>query len=129
MKQWIKVLQQSKSQDKSQLLFEGFAQKQPLNNGFLLTYDETSNIHVNISVFDEELFIKRIGEITSYLYLHHLQTTPLKLQTAQGVLHLQTHTLAYRHSPTNVFVEYAIMQAQTLIEQFAITIEIKEDAL
>jgi Uncharacterized protein conserved in bacteria len=116
---------QTQDDEKTQVLYDGVARIERLENGCILDYqDDKEKTHLNIT--SNSCTIERFGDHETDLCLSINETSYILVKTEYGTLRLEAETIGIVLDEQVLSVQYDIKEGNKIVSMFTITWLIKE---
>ena len=116
---------QTQDDEKTQVLYDGVARIERLENGCILDYqDDKEKTHLNIT--SNSCIIERFSDHKTDLCLSINETSYILVKTEYGTLRLEAETMSIVIDERVLSVQYDIKEGSKIVSMFTITWLIKE---
>jgi|GEM_PF-6021816 len=116
---------QTQDDEKTQVLYDGVARIERLENGCILDYqDDKEKTHLNIT--SNSCIIERFSDHKTDLCLSINETSYILVKTEYGTLRLEAETMSIVLDERVLSVQYDIKEGSKIVSMFTITWLIKE---
>lgn len=128
MKKYVIVKQKHLYTNERNLMFEGYAGFSKNESCITLEYiEKDQKTKVCVIASDDELQIKRNGEIVTHLYFTHKEKTMGTIMSEFGMIEIDIFTHKYIKKENIIAIEYDILSGNEMSDGYRIIWTIKED--